>query len=149
MKLHIMTHLWNYQVTICSILITFPIIKEEVFAFIINRPFFYEFWIFQISMNVSTLKSVLQTTLVILSNSADIPVKSRTSFKLLKQIYKWILMHYQLEILSFQLWTVISMQNNSWYLNDITSFEGSQIEFFASQCAIFQVIKELTFFRWF
>ena len=38
LKLHLMTHVWNYQV-ICSALITLPIIKKEVFLFIINRHF--------------------------------------------------------------------------------------------------------------
>ena len=33
---------------------------------------------------------------------------------------------------------------NNWYLNNITSFEGSQIEFLASQFAMCQVIKEPT-----
>ena len=35
-------------------------------------------------------------------------------------------------------------KSSNWYLNDITSFEGSQTEFFASQIAMFQVIKEPT-----
>ena len=39
LKLHLMTHVWNFQVIICSVLITLPVIKEEVFVFITNRPF--------------------------------------------------------------------------------------------------------------
>ena len=35
-------------------------------------------------------------------------------------------------------------KSSNWYLNDITSFEGSQIEFLASQFAMSQVINELT-----
>ena len=35
-------------------------------------------------------------------------------------------------------------KSNNWYLNDIASFEGSQIEFLASQFAMSQVTKELT-----
>ena len=35
-------------------------------------------------------------------------------------------------------------KSSNWYLNDITSFEGSQIEFLTSQFAMSQVIKELT-----
>ena len=35
-------------------------------------------------------------------------------------------------------------KSSNWYLNDITSFEGSQTEFLASQIAMFQVIKEPT-----
>ena len=35
-------------------------------------------------------------------------------------------------------------KSSNWYLNDITSFEGSQIEFLASQFAMFQVIKKPT-----
>ena len=35
-------------------------------------------------------------------------------------------------------------KSSSWYLNEITSFEGSQIEFLASRFAISQVIKEPT-----
>ena len=33
---------------------------------------------------------------------------------------------------------------SNWYLNDVTSFEGSQIEFLASQFAMSQVINETT-----
>ena len=33
---------------------------------------------------------------------------------------------------------------SNWYLNDITSFEGSKIEPIASQFALFQIIKEPT-----
>ena len=35
-----MTHVWNYQVIICSVLTTLSVITEEVFVFITNRPFF-------------------------------------------------------------------------------------------------------------
>ena len=35
-------------------------------------------------------------------------------------------------------------KSSNWYLNDITSFEGSQIEFLASQFAMSQVINEPT-----
>ena len=35
-------------------------------------------------------------------------------------------------------------KSSSWYLNDITSFEGSQITFLASQFTMYQVIKEPT-----
>ena len=35
-------------------------------------------------------------------------------------------------------------KSSNWYLNDITSFEGSQIEFLASQFAMSQIIKEPT-----
>ena len=37
-----------------------------------------------------------------------------------------------------------SAKSSNWYLNDITSLEGSQIEFLASQFAMSQVIKEPT-----
>ena len=33
-------------------------------------------------------------------------------------------------------------KSSNWYLSDITSFEGSQIEFLASQSALSQVVKE-------
>ena len=36
-------------------------------------------------------------------------------------------------------------KSSNWYLNDISSFEGSQIEFLASQFAMSQVIKEPTY----
>ena len=35
-------------------------------------------------------------------------------------------------------------KSSSWYLNDVTSFEGSQIEFLTSQFAMPQVINEPT-----
>ena len=35
-------------------------------------------------------------------------------------------------------------KSSNWYLNDITSFEGSQIEFLASQFVVSQVITEPT-----
>ena len=35
-------------------------------------------------------------------------------------------------------------KSSNWYLNDITTFEGSQIEFLASQFAMSQVINEPT-----
>ena len=35
-------------------------------------------------------------------------------------------------------------KSSNWYLNDVTSFEGSQIEFLASQFAMSQVINEPT-----
>ena len=35
-------------------------------------------------------------------------------------------------------------KSSSWYLNDVTSFEVSQIEFLASQFAMSQVINEPT-----
>ena len=35
-------------------------------------------------------------------------------------------------------------KSSNWYLNDVTSFEGSQIKFLASQFAISQVINEPT-----
>ena len=35
-------------------------------------------------------------------------------------------------------------KSSNWYLNDITSFEGSQIEFLAPQFAMSQAIKEPT-----
>ena len=51
-------------------------------------------------------------------------------------------MYYQLIILSYSIWidNLIAKSNN-WCLNDINSFEGSQIEFLASQFAISQAIK--------
>ena len=51
-------------------------------------------------------------------------------------------MYYQLIIL-FQ--SDFNAKSSNWYLNDITSFEGSQIEFLASQFPMFQVIKESTY----
>ena len=36
-------------------------------------------------------------------------------------------------------------KSSNWYLNDVTSFEGSQIEFLASQFAMSQVINEPTY----
>ena len=36
-------------------------------------------------------------------------------------------------------------KSSNWYLNDISSFEGSQIEFLVSQFAMSQVIKEPTY----
>ena len=35
-------------------------------------------------------------------------------------------------------------KSNDWYLNDLTSFKSSQIEFIASQFAMSPVIKEPT-----
>ena len=35
-------------------------------------------------------------------------------------------------------------ESSNWYLNDITSFAGTQIEFLASQFAVSQLIKEPT-----
>ena len=35
-------------------------------------------------------------------------------------------------------------KSSNWYLNDITNFEGSQIEFLASQFAMSQAIKDQT-----
>ena len=35
-------------------------------------------------------------------------------------------------------------KSSNWYLNETTSFEGSQIEFLASQFPMSQVIKEST-----
>ena len=51
-------------------------------------------------------------------------------------------MHYQLIIIYLQKWLAIKSSN--WYLNEISSFEGSQIKFQASQFAISQVTKETT-----
>ena len=36
---NIITRICNFQVMICSVLISFPIMKREVFVFITNRPF--------------------------------------------------------------------------------------------------------------
>ena len=36
-------------------------------------------------------------------------------------------------------------KSSNWYLNDVTSFEGSQTEFLASQFTMSQVINEPTF----
>ena len=46
-ELHLMAHVWNDKVLICSVLITPPIIKEEVFVFNTNRPFFKDFEYFK------------------------------------------------------------------------------------------------------
>ena len=35
-------------------------------------------------------------------------------------------------------------KSGNWYLNDITSFDSSQIEFVASQFAVSQIIREPT-----
>ena len=40
-------------------------------------------------------------------------------------------------------------KSSSWYSNDITSFEGSQIEVFASQFAMSQVKGTNPYFRFF
>ena len=37
-----------------------------------------------------------------------------------------------------------NVKSSNWYLNDVTNFEGSQIEFLASQFAMSQVINEPT-----
>ena len=39
LKLHLITRICNFQVMICSVLISLPIMKKEVFVFITNRPF--------------------------------------------------------------------------------------------------------------
>ena len=38
-----------------------------------------------------------------------------------------------------------NVKSSNWYLKNITSFEGSQIQFFASEFAMSQVIKEPTY----
>ena len=43
LKLHLMNNVWNCQLIKCSVLITMPVIKENVLVFIINRPFFKNF----------------------------------------------------------------------------------------------------------
>ena len=37
-KLHLMTHVWNYQVIICSVLITLRIIKESLYRVSLKPP---------------------------------------------------------------------------------------------------------------
>ena len=94
-------------------------------------------------MNASTFKSVSPTKFSVSSTSIDLPVKSRTSFKNLN-------LEIILDALSANnpFLTVMigdfNAKSSNWYLNDVTSFEGSQIEFLASQFAMSQVINEPT-----
>ena len=96
-------------------------------------------------MNVSTSKLVLPTKSALLSTSIYLPVKSRTSFKNFKPNLEMKLdaLSTNNPFLTVMICDFIAKLSNC-YLIDITSFEGSQIEFLVSQCAMSQFINELT-----
>ena len=87
LKLHLMIYVWNYQVIICSVLITLPLRKRRVCIYYnLNLPI----KVLNTSNldEVSTLRSVSLKRFATSSSSIDIEVKRRTSFKLLNEILK-------------------------------------------------------------
>ena len=96
-------------------------------------------------MNVSTLKSVSTTNFTISSNIYRSPSQKQVESQEFKSNLE-INLNAPLANNPFLTGMIgnFNTKSSNWYLNDVTSFEGFQIEFLASQSAISQVINEPT-----
>ena len=139
-----MTHVWNCQVIISFVLITLPIIKGGICVY-------YKSTLPLRMLNISNLDECINFEISIankicrFSHLYRSPSQEQDEFQEFKSN-----LAINLDALSANntFLTVMigdfNAKSSNWYLNDVTSFEGSQIEFLASQFAMSQVINEPT-----
>ena len=139
-----MTHVWNCQVIISFVLITLPIIKGGICVY-------YKSTLPLRMLNISNLDECINFEISIankicrFSHLYRSPSQEQDEFQEFKSN-----LAINLDALSANntFLTVMigdfNAKSSNWYLNDVNSFEGSQIEFLASQFAMSQVINEPT-----
>ena len=142
LKVRLMTHIWNNQIIICSVQIILPT-REGV-------GIYYES---KLPLRILSISNLYECFNFEVSNANKIsfiqfyrsPSQKQHEFQAFKSNLEMDLDALSTinPFLTIMIGDITAKLSN-WYLNDITSLEGSQIALLASQFAMSQLIKEPT-----